>query len=248
MPRIALATAGATLALAGGVAGVEAQGGGQEVSVRLQPNLAGKPSTLVIEATGDSAQAGGGIPRSAQILVQRGFKVDPKSRAARCSEAQAEASACPEASRIGAGEVDGTASGAIVPGGSLDFTAEIGLFLAPRERSQDLAGIVVAVREPTSGIQGSATGRIIPRRQGPFGYELRFDDLDSAAEPPAGVTIELKRLELRAEAHRRVGGKTRHLIRNPKSCDGSWRSRAVLRFTEGSPVSAALEAPCRARR
>jgi hypothetical protein len=225
------------------------------LTVRLDPNLAGRPSALVLEAEGEQTQGDSRTPKSAILSVQRGFKLDPRSRAARCSQQQAEDFNCPPASRIGAGTAVVTARGAILPGGSQDFTAQIRVFLAPRQRPNHVAGLAVSVQEPTTGTRGTSSGRIVPKGSGPYGYEIRFENLSGGAAPPPGITIELKRLELRVAAHRSVlvgRGKNRHrviysLITNPPTCDGTWNGRAELTFTDGSSVARATSVRCRGR-
>jgi hypothetical protein len=239
----ALAIAGAALAQS------------PDLAIRLDPNLVGRPSALVIEAEGQSGQTDGRMPKSIVLSVQRGFKLDPRARAARCSPRQARNFNCPEASRIGGGKAVVTASGAIIPGGSQDFTASIDLYLAPPQRNHDVAGLVVAIEEPTTGQRGTATGRLVRRGSGPYGYELRFEDLAGGQAPPPGITIELKRLDLRAGARRSVAvgqGEERHrvtfsLITNPSTCDGTWNGRAVLRFSDGSSLERGISSRCRRR-
>ena len=225
------------------------------LTIRLDPNLVGRPSALVIEAEGQAGQSDGRMPQSIVLSIQRGFRLDPRARAARCSPRQARNFNCPDASRIGGGQAVVTASGALIPGGSQDFTASIDLYLAPPARSHDLAGLVVAVEEPTTGTRGTATGRIVPRGSGPYGYELRFENLGGGQAPPPGITIELKRLDLRAGAHRSVAvghGDARHrvtysLITNPASCDGTWNGLAALRYSDGSSTKRGFAAACRPR-
>jgi hypothetical protein len=222
-------------------------------TVRLDPNLVGRPSALVIASEGQGGQTDGRAAKSIVLSVQRGFKLDPRSRAARCSAKQARNFNCPEASRIGSGSAVVTASGAIIPGGSQDFTASIDLFLAPAPQSRDVAGIVVAVEEPTTGQRGTAIGRIVRRGRGPFGYELRFDDLGGGQSPPPGITIELKRLDLRAAARRTIAvgsGDNRHrvtysLITNPSSCDGTWNGHVAVIFDDGSSLEQDVSSRCR---
>jgi len=241
--RLALALTVVALALA-----APAVARAPETKLTLTPNVAGKGSTLSVESKGQSEQIGDRMVRSAILSVQRGFKVDPRSRAARCNAQQAERFSCPEASRIGSGRAVVNASGLIVPGGSQDFTAAIDLFLAPPVRRGDIAGVVASVSEPTTGQRGTATGRLVKVPTGPYGIELRFDRFPSA-EPPPGVTIKLKELTLRAGAKRAVKrrGKrfTFNLITNPAKCRGTFKGRVDIGFTDGSSLSTNIAAPCR---
>src|SRR4051794_3226502 len=235
------------VALVSAAVGALAQSPGLELS--LHPNVSGRPATLEIDADGQSSQIDNRVPKSAVLSVQRGFKLDPRARSARCSKQQAENFNCPAASRIGGGEAVVTASGAIVPGGAQDFTAKIDLFLAPPAKPHDLAGVVVYVHEPTTGTQGSSTGRLVRRGSGPYGYELRFDQLAGGGSPPPGVTIRLKPLELRVGARRAVSRAGHRvvfsLITNPPICHGAWRGHGKIAFTDGSSEEANLTVPCR---
>ena len=228
---------------------IAAQAQSPGLTISLQPNVTGRPSTLVIDAEGQSSPSDNRLPKSATLSIQRGFRLDPHARSARCSRQQAENFDCPKASRIGGGEAVVTASGAIVPGGSQDFTAQIDLFLAPPARAHDLAGVVVYVHEPTTGTRGTATGRLVSRARGPFAYELRFDQLSAGQSPPPGVTIKLKHLELRVGARRvvtRAGHRIlRSLITNPPSCDGTWNGHGLVTYTDGSSSAADLSVACR---
>jgi hypothetical protein len=216
-----------------------------DVRIDLQPNRAGRASTLLVAVEGGPGQADGRTPSSVVLSIQRGFVIDPRARARRCTDRQAENFRCPERSRIGSGTAVVTASGAIVPGGSQDFTASLDVFLARPPRANDLAGVVVSFHEPTTGRRGTTTGRIVRRGRGAFGYELRFAGLDGGEAPPPGVSVELKRLDLRAGARRRQGGTTFNLIRNPDFCDGTWTGRGEVRFTDGSSAVRRIEVHCR---
>ncbi|HVS29552.1 MAG TPA: hypothetical protein VHE14_08360, partial [Solirubrobacteraceae bacterium] len=74
--------------------------------------------------------------------------------------------------------------------------------------------------EPTTGMRGGATGRLVPVSGGPFATELRFDPLPSPALPP-GFTITLKRATLRVGAERTVTASTT----TPTRGGGQTRSR-----------------------
>jgi hypothetical protein len=258
LPRRVLAgTPLAAILVCAGAATAQAPG----VSVQMQPNLTGRASSLVLVVDGQARQVNGRVPKSAVLSVQRGFRVDPRSRAARCSSRQAQSFACPEASRIGSGHAVVTARGLLVPGGAQDFTASIALFLSPPAPSTDVAGVVVTVSEPKTGQRGTATGRIVRRASGRYGYELRFDRFPTTQAPPPGITVELKRLDLRAGARRTVtiyrtigSGTTRRrvrrrvtysLITNPLTCNGSWTAHAALSFQDGSSLEGDLSTPCR---
>jgi hypothetical protein len=220
--------------------------------VKLDPNTAGHGSHLTVDAyPGDPGM--GQAPRSIVVSAARGFKVDPRARAARCSAAQARNFDCPAASRIGGGTAFGHATGAIVPGGRYDFKAAIKSFLAPPQKTGDVAGVVVQVSEPTSGQRGTVTGRVVRVKDGPYGLELRFDNLGGAAPSYPGVTISIDHVRLRAGASRtvvrtrtvtrdgrRVTVRRKHrfdLIRNPPKCSGAWPFRVTIGFADHDDVT-----------
>jgi hypothetical protein len=187
-----------------------------------------------------------------------------------CTPAQATASACPEASRVGRGTAAVVANTVFGP---LDVTGQIDVFLAAPPVPGDLAGVVVMVTALNE--KHSSGGRITPLATGPFGYEVRFEGLDQSVQPPQGVTVSLKRLEVTLGAslvekrrvtvrkrvryrdtrgrrrtkivRRRVVRKIRHsFIRNPRTCAGSWTSHGTIGFADGSTIERDLSVACQA--
>lgn len=189
--------------------------------VRLVPNSAGAASKLVVDVNGGGSAS---APiRGVHLLIARGFRIDGRAVAGRCTPAQAQRFACPASSRIGSGTASGHATGPLIPGGSYAFTADVDAYLAPPPQRGDVAGVVVRARERKSGQQGTATGRLVPLAHGRYGLELRFDDLARGAPQLPGTTVTLDRIALSAGASRRVH-RTRHsLITNPPRCRaGGW--------------------------
>ena len=217
-------------------------------AVQLDPNIAGRASTLRIEL-GQEALAGRSSnderPQSLHLQGTRGLRINPRAVARRCTDEQADAFNCPARSRIGSGSAEGRAETSPVTG--IDFTATIDVFLAPRRQVGDIAGVVVQIREPQSGQRFTVKGRIIPIAAGPFGSELRFEGLDGGGELPPGVTVTLRRVQITAGAQRvvrrrvtvrrngmrrRVTRRFRYtLLRNPRTCTSPWpyRLRVVYR-------------------
>jgi hypothetical protein len=230
---LALASAALLVVLAALVAQAAVQ-----ATVKLVPNEAGKASRLALSARPDSSASSEDAPRSAVLAVARGFRFDPRARRGRCSSSQARDGDGPANSRIGTGQADLTVSGSF---GSQDLTASIEVFLARAAVSGDIAGLVVEARESRTGQRGSARGRIVPVREGPFGVEVRFDELPGAGQLPPGYRVELKRIRLHVGGHRTVrtrsGRRVRYdFIRNPRSCTGSWRYQVRVRFAAREDV------------
>lgn len=211
--------------------------------VKLDPNVAGRASHLRVDAYPGSP--GQGV-RSVVLSAARGFKFDPRARAARCGAAKASKFECPAASRIGGGTATGSATGLVIPGGRYDFKASIKSFLAPPQRKGDIAGVVFQVTEPGSGQRGTVTGRVLRVSDGPYGLELRFENLGAAAPSYPGVTVSIDHVVLRAGASRtvvrkrtvtrdgrRVTVRKKHrfdLITNPPKCTGWWPFRVTVGY------------------
>ncbi len=232
------------------------------VSLGLDPNLVGRGSHLIADVRPAGASSSAEQPRSIALAAVRGFRFDPRARGGRCTPTEANEQACPASAKIGAGSVQGRASGVLVPNGSQSFTASVEIFLARAFRGGDMAGVVLQVREPSSGAKSSIRGRVVRLPEGPYGLELRFEDFGSSASPFPGVTVTIDRIQLRAGASRvvrvrrtvRRGGRrvrvTRrvryHLLRNPSTCSGSWAYRLSVSYT-GRDESQTGFAPCRRR-
>lgn len=237
----ALATA---LALAAPAA---AQAPGEPL--RVDPPVAGKASHLLVDVrTADDPQSGGRTPQSLAMAFAAGAKFDPRARSERCSPERAEGFDCPANSQIGSGVATLTASNGPF---SQQLTADLKVFLAPAVRSGDAAGVVLYFKERSTGQQGSATGRVV-KTSGTFGIEVRFDDIGSEFEPPQGVTVRVDRVQADVGAFRyekvkvccktvRKNGQKRRvrytkkvrrdLLRNPRTCGGSWPYQVRLRYS-----------------
>ena len=226
----------------------DGQDAGPTATFRLSPDVASQGSRLIIDAQ-NLGSAGGPRVTSTVLGLQRGFRLDVRARTGRCSRAQAESFSCPAAAKIGSGFAIVRATGAIVPGGSQDFRAEIDIHLAPRQRAGDLAGVVISVQEPVTGQKGTAYGRLLSRPRQRFGQQLRFDRFPATGNPPAGVEVTLRRLHLEAAAFRRIRRNGRRirltLIRNPDRCRGLWRARSQVGFSDGTSRTTFLRAGCR---
>ena len=150
---------------------------------------------------------------------------------------------CPAKSRVATGSAQGSAT---FFGQTFPISITIEAFLAPKVDPGDIAGVAIVAREQSTGRGGSGTGRLLPLVGGPFGLELRFDEIPTG-EVPAGVTVQLDRLDLTVTASRTVRlkrkrkGKPRrkrtyHLIRNPGACSGAWPYQARVVFPSSELV------------
>ncbi len=227
--------------MAVGVASATAAERLPERSVTLDPDGAGRATSIVVDVDPRQVESPDSLPESLAIAFQRGFRFDARARPGRCSDEQARNVNCPDSSRIGRGEARGTATVGVTP---VPFTATIDLFLARAKNGGDIADVIIEVREPQSKTEISARGRFTPFESGQFAAELRFK-VGQANDPPAGVTkVEVERLTLRAGAQRtvkvrrRVRGRTvtrrrrLSLITNPRVCRGEYLIRLSARYPD----------------
>ncbi|MEA2474365.1 MAG: hypothetical protein QOE06_2280 [Thermoleophilaceae bacterium] len=218
--------------------------------ITVNPAAAGKASHLIIDIrTSDDPKAGGRAPESAILAAANGFKFDPHARTETCSADQAKANNCPGNSKIGSGTADATVSNGVV---SQPVTADIEMFLTPPLKAGDVAGVVLHIKERSTGAQGNTSGRIV-KTSGTFGIEVRFEDLAAAnAAAPQGYTVRIDRIQADVGAShtekvtkyktvKTKSGKKKKvpykvkvvhdLIRNPKTCAGSWPYQVRLRYS-----------------
>jgi len=222
-------------------------------TVGVTPNTAGKPSTVFLDFDPGSVASSEGAPRSIVLDILRGFKIDVRSRAARCSDAAAQSFQCPDASRIGSGSAIVNARSFFLPSGGKDLTVSIAAFLAPPAGAGDLASVVLLVNESTTGTRRVLRGRLVRLASGPFGAELSID-VSGIAGAPVGVTLKVTRFRMLVGARRTVRRvkivkkrvRTRHgtkvrrkrvvrrvrynLITNPRTCAGTWPYQVRVLF------------------
>src|SRR5947209_17632688 len=198
-------------------------------SIRLLPKSSGSPSTLAVNASFD--QPPGAELQAYDVDIARGFRFDPRAVAGRCTPSQARASTCPASSRIGAGQGQVHVTGPGVPGS--DFTLDIAFYVMRPQQHGDIAGLVLAGREPQSGLHFALLGRMIRLAHGRYGLELRFDH--TAGELPSGYTVQLQRVHVRIGARRVSHGVHYNLLVNPPSCSrGTWPFLLTVAYSSGT--------------
>jgi hypothetical protein len=259
MRRIMLITAALVLALAGSASAQDAA-----ITATLSPNTPKTGSKLHVAVGGAAPELGGALPESLTLHLQRGFKLDLATVVTRCDAVHAPNGDCPEASRIGNGAALAYTSGLI----STDVQATIDIFLADAVQAGDLASVVLKVNVANQSRSVLARLRALP--SGPFGYELSVAGFSGTIPSLPGLAIELRGLVLdlgvrrnvtttvtkrvrvtrngkRVTVKRKVKRKVRHdLIRNPKTCAGTWGARVTVRVA-GTDRARDLAVPCAAR-
>jgi hypothetical protein len=216
-------------------------------SVRASPSRAGAPSTLVWRASFDQPPAA--QLQAYDVDIARGFRFDPRAAHGKCTVAQARASTCPAASRIGKGQ--GAVTVFPPNGPPQELTLGIGFYITPPQRRHDIAGLVLAAYEPVSKLTFNLVGRMVKVRRGRYGLELRF--ADTAAELPSNVTVQLHRVNVRFGTRRTVtvgsGARRRRvtydLLTNPRTCGRrGWPFLLTVAYTTGTERYSAYNA-CR---
>jgi hypothetical protein len=245
MRRIALTV----IAIAVTAAAAQAEGLEQlpPGSVRVLPPRAGAPATLTWRASFDQPPAA--QLQAYNVDIARGYRFDPRAVRTKCTVAQARASSCPAASKIGGGQGQVTV---FPPGGApQELSLGIKFFMTAKQQGHDLAGLVLAAHEPVSGLTFNLIGRMVTLPRGQYGLELRF--ADTAKELPSNITVQLHRVNVRFGArrtvtvgagaqHRRV---TYHLLTNPATCRRrGWPFLLTVAYTTGTERYAGYSA-CR---
>jgi len=224
-----LAFAGSALAASSGT-----------VSTTLTPNKVGKASTLSISATGPFSFTG--LPKSAELLVQKGFKSSPKSVSVLCSSAQLAANNCPSKSKIGSGTAKATGTlGAF----SEQDTIALTLYLGARQKPSDIASVDVIGQDSLFNATLHGSGRLFKSNGA---LELLFSQFPTPSNIPQGTKVTLDSLSLSAGASRTVK-KHKHkvhyaLIKNPPTCSGNWTGTFTLTFSNGT-FTKALSTACK---
>jgi hypothetical protein len=183
-------------------------------SVRVLPPTAGSPATLTWKAA--FQQPAAAELQAYNVDIARGFRFDPRAARGRCSIAQARSSSCPASSEIGAGSGRVTVLAPSAP--RQEVALGIKFFITPPQHAGDIAGLVLATHE--AGLGFDLVGRLVALPRGPYGLELRF--ANTAAELPAGITVQLHQVDVRFGTQRTVirrGHATAYqLLTNPPVC------------------------------
>ncbi len=159
---------------------------------------------------------------------------DGRAVTRRCTPDQGAADACPAQSGFGSANVVGNYNG-------MDVPVPINLYLARPLQAGDVAGFVATAE--IFGSNYSATGRLT-RIDGKLAVVLPTPGPDAAA---FGVTLKSITADIGVTRIVKKGpkGKRRKvripLLRNPKTCTGTWAASAAFTFSDGS--TATLDTP-----
>jgi hypothetical protein len=234
MRRILLLTIAAVL-------GTAAPAAGQATSTAT-PDGAGEASKLKFDIDGLAAPIAGRLPSALQLTAPE-FRTDLTAARKRCSESAAQLNECPRSSLIGKGVlVVGVADAT----GTRDARIDVNVYLSSKTKILAVAYVF--------GWQ------IVPATlDTAAGFDVRFDPLPTGVSFP-NVTFTLKQISFEFAAKRvikqrtvrRAAGKRRvitrkrraQLIRNPRTCNGSWPSSVTLTFRDASVLPLAAPTLC----
>jgi hypothetical protein len=159
----------------------------------VSPNTPAVPTKFHLDAKGEAGGfPEGKIPTTMSLFFQQGFGFDGRAVSVFCKDSEASNYKCPESSRIGKGSVDVVLHGQFLPPNGENYTAALSFYAAAPRASGDILGVVFQFYEKSSGLQGSAIGRLVPLSDANYGAEWRFDHLPLPDIPP-GITITIKR-------------------------------------------------------
>lgn len=139
-----------------------------------------------------------GATQSVALGVQRGFALDVRAVAVRCTGGALTSGTCLAESRIGTGEAVVRASGLL----NQDIPATLDVFLAEPVEPADVASAIVVMS--AVGVSRSVRTRLLAPATGSVGYELRLEGIASAVPAIPGVSFGLRSLSLDLGARRRV--------------------------------------------
>jgi hypothetical protein len=205
-------------------------------SLKASPARPGSPSHLVVNASFD--QPPGAQLEAYNVDIARGYRFEPRAAAGRCTVAQARAATCPTNSKIGSGTGRLSVKGSTLQ--RTQFVVAIAFYLMRPQRPGDIAGLVLAGREPESGVHFALLGRLLRRRHSRYGLELRF--AHTARELPSGFHVQLRRVHVEFGTQRTVvrrqGGQakgvTYHLLTNPRVCPSAgWPFLLTVTYSTG---------------
>jgi hypothetical protein len=211
-------------------------------SVRVLPDRPSAPATLAWHASFDQPPAA--QLQAYNVDIARGYRFDPRAVRKTCTLAEARASSCPAASKIGGGSGQVT----VFPpsGAPQQLSLGIDFFLTAPQQRDDLSGLVLAAHEPGSGLTFNLIGRMVRVPRGRYGLELRF--ADTTRELPSNITVQLHRVNVRFGTQRTVkvskgkhrGHVTYHLLTNPPTCGRhGWPFLLTVSYTTGTEKYAA---------
>jgi hypothetical protein len=220
----------------------------------LTPNTPGAGARVHVDVSGTAPELAGSLPESIALGVQRGFALDVRAVAASCTGPALTSGACPAGSRIGSGQALVHTTGLL----NQDIPATLDVFLADPVQPGDVASAVVVISG--AGLSRAVRTRLLAPATGPIGYELRLEGIADAVPAIPGVTLALRSLSLDIGARRRVtktstkrvrvtrNGRrvtvrrkvkrrvTYDLLRNPKTCSGTWAVRLTVRVAGADRV------------
>jgi hypothetical protein len=197
------------------------------LSVNETPLAAGAPTALSLRTTFDRSTRG--ELSAVEVDLARGFHFDPRA-ADVCSNAQARAATCPQASTVGLGQGTIVVQSRYLP--RTPYSVGATFYLAKARHPGDIAGLVLDLYETESQLHATIFGRVVALPHGPYGIALRFSAANT--ELPSGYDLSLLALTTVLQAHRTAIVNNHDvaydLLTNPNACRrGGWPVQLQIR-------------------
>ena len=164
-------------------------GAAAQVTSVAEPNLTSSASRLKLGVDGTAPAFGSRVPTSLRLLLDRGFGLDLATPAI-CGLSAGRYGGCPQYSQVAAGSA--VVETSTLGGPPTEATAKIDVYRTESTPAGALAGLMAIIDH--DGVRADSEGAVLAVDDGPFGYEVRFDEL---ATPSAfGTSVRLKRFDI----------------------------------------------------
>jgi hypothetical protein len=216
-----------------------------QATATATPNTVKTGTMLHTELDASGEPVNGRVPTQTVLSIERGFALDTKAVAKRCTHSKAQQDKCPPKSAIGTAEIQADYNGYTI-------VIPVRLFLAKPVEPGDLAGF-----EAVATVLGSinaTTGRIAPATVDPYGISVilpspggdlsGFPITFKSFKSDLGATRVIK-TKVGRKHHKHIKKTTHSFIRTPPTCaTGTWASNAVFTFGDGSTAEVLAPISC----
>ena len=161
-----------------------------QVTSAAEPNSTSSASRLKLGVDGTAPPFGGRVPTSLRLLLDRGFALDLATPDICGDSAGRSNGGCPQYSQVAAGTA--VVETSFLGGPATEATAKIDVYRSETTPAGALAGLLAIIDH--DGVRAASDGVVRAVDDGPFGYEVRFDEL--ATPSSFGTAVRLKRFDV----------------------------------------------------